>query len=264
MSSSNKLKPPKWGLIFALIVIGSLFVISLFAVLDSLLGEQEKLNAYGYTWLAFAAFNLFLFLIRKDLVSLSFLLINLTIASSYLSDYKGIFIIIPLIILYLFYFYLLYVNHRLNANYRQLLELAAHPVEDTDDGFTSRPLPAGKITLSTEELSAFARFLKKHYIAFPCAEKDNVIFTIKDHRRFWFGRPDELKDSYVAIDLKGNMTVNISRKDYQKYREEYSFEGLCLSLGTVFKRFFEFFHLGQAQKILEILSEENSDEITLN
>ncbi|UCF64827.1 MAG: hypothetical protein JSW33_03050, partial [bacterium] len=184
--------------------------------------------------------------------------------SSYLSDYKGIFIIIPLIILYLFYFYLLYANHRLNTNYRQLLELAAHPVEGINNGFTSRPFPAGKLILKKEELFLFARFVKKHYIAVPYVEKNTLLFTIKDHRRFWFGRPDELMDSYVAIDFQGNMTVNISRKDYQKYRKEYSFDKLCVSLGSLFGRFLEFIRQGQKQKILELLAEDYKGATTQN
>jgi len=256
MSNPKKLKPTRWALIFVLVVIGSICIISVFAVLDSLLTGKAKLDAYGYTWLIFAVFNLVLFLLRKDLISLSFLLINVTIAGSYLTDYKGILIITPLVFLYLFYFYLLFVNHKLNSNYRQLLELAANPVKKIDDGFTSRPMVTGKLTFEDDEVRAFSRFLKKHFIAFPYFENEAVIFTIKDHRRFWFGRPNELKDSYVAFNFDGNIAVNISRKDYLKYKQEYSFNELCGSLGNLFKNFFELYRQGQPQRIQEMLAME--------
>jgi len=161
MKNSPKLKPIKWGLIVVLIMLGSVFCISLFALVDSFLAGQSKLTAYGLIWLGFAVFNLVLWIIRKDPISLSFILINLTLAVSYLSDYKGIFIIVPLIITYLFYFYLIYVNYKIGSHYRKILELTAQPVKNTTDGFTPRPFPVGRISFSKEEIVRFAKFLKK-------------------------------------------------------------------------------------------------------
>ncbi|MFQ5722265.1 MAG: hypothetical protein ACE5GI_07215 [Candidatus Aminicenantales bacterium] len=146
MSNSSKLKPIKWGLILVLIMLGSIFCISIFALVDSFLSGQSKLTAYGLIWLGFTVFNLVIWIIRKDLVSLSFILINLTLAVSYLSDYKEVFIIIPLIIMYSFYFYIVYVNYKVGSRYRKILELAAQPVKNKTDGFTSRPFPVGQIS----------------------------------------------------------------------------------------------------------------------
>jgi len=58
MKNSTKLKPIKWGLIVVLIMLGSVFCISLFALVDSFLAGQSKLTAYGLIWLGFAVFNL--------------------------------------------------------------------------------------------------------------------------------------------------------------------------------------------------------------
>lgn len=261
MDEISKLKPIKWGLIFALILIASLACISLFAIADAYFDEQTALDAYGFIWLGFAVFNLILWIIRKDLVSLSFILINLTIAVSYFSDYKGAFIAVPIIVLYLIYFYLIYVNHKIGAHYRRILELAAQPVDRTTDGFTPRPLPAGKHSFSGEELSGFAKFLKKHRIAIPYFDQNGILLAIKDHSRFWFGRPSESRDSYVAFNYDGTVAVNIARKDYQKYKEEYTFDELCHALGDLFIRFLEYYRDGKEANILEELSEKwNTDD----
>ena len=158
MEETSKLKPIKWGLIFALILIASLICISLFAIADAYFDEQTALDAYGFIWLGFAAFNLILWIIRKDLVSLSFILINLTMAVSYLSDYKGVFIAVPIIVLYLIYFYLIYVNHKISAHYRRILELAAQPVYRTTDGFTPRPFRRESIPFPEKNCPALPNF----------------------------------------------------------------------------------------------------------
>lgn len=257
MNDISKLKPIKWGLIFSLIVLASLVCISLFAVADALFDKQTALDAYGFIWLGFAVFNLILWIIRKDLVSLSFILINLTMAVSYFSDYKGVFIAVPIIILYFFYFYMIYMNFKLSSHYRKILEVAAKPVEKTADGFTPRPLLAGTISFAQKEISGFARFLKKHRIAVPYVDRNGILLAIKDHNRFWFGRPNERKDTYVSFNNDGTVAVNIARKDYQKYKEEYTFDELCLSLGALFKRFLEYYKQGKESKILTELKNGN-------
>ena len=257
MTESTKLKPIKWGLIFSLTLILSILVISLIAVYDAFLDEQSKLDAYGYTWLAFAVFNFALWIFRKDLVSLSFLLINLIMAVSYLSDYKGVFISVPLILLFSGYMYVIYINHKFSSHYRRLLELAAKPVNSVNDGFTPRPFPAGNCSLSKAKLFEFANFLKKNYIAFPYIDEDVIIFAIKDHRRFWFGRPTERKDSYVSFNYNGEVAVNIAKKDYQRYRQEYSFDELCQSIANLFIRFYEYYRSGNESQIFSELKEES-------
>ena len=259
MKNSTKLKPIKWGLIVVLIMLGSVFCISLFALVDSFLAGQSKLTAYGLIWLGFAVFNLVLWIIRKDPISLSFILINLTLAVSYLSDYKGIFIIVPLIITYLFYFYLIYVNYKIGSHYRKILELTAQPVKNTTDGFTPRPLPVGKTSFSKEEILKFARFLKKHLIAFPYSHQNGILLAIKDHSRFWFGRPNEIKDTYISFHFDGTLAVNIARNDYQKYKEEYTFNELCHSLGALFKRFLDYYQQGKESQILVELNDGHND-----
>ena len=75
---------------------------------------------------------------------------------------------------------------------------------------------------------------------------------------------DELVDSYVAFNYDGTVAVNIARKDYQKYKEEYTFDELCHALGDLFRRFLEYYRDGKEEKILEELSEKwNTDDTDL-
>ena len=254
MSISTKLKPVKWGQIFALIVVLSIICISLFAAIEALLGEESQLSAKGITWLAFALANLTIWIIRKDLLSLSLILLNITMAVSYLIDYKGPIITVPLILILGFYVYLLYANHKFNANYRQILELAARPVHGTTDGFSTRPYPIGSTEIDRDALVKFSKYAKRQFIATPYEEANGIKLALTDHSKFWFGRPNESRDSYVLFNQNGNMVVNISKKDYKKYNQEYSFDELCASLGHLFAGFIHMHSRGEEDKIIEQLS----------
>ena len=170
---------------------------------------------------------------------------------SYFSDYKGAGIFIPLIIFWLLYGYFLYLNIKFNSRYRKLLELAAKPVDGTADGFSSRPFPAGKAKFTREELNSFAIFLRKHFIAFPYVKKSGTLLALTDQSRFWSGRLNDKKDSYVSFNFDGTISVNIAKKDYQKYKEEYTFDELCESLGDMFKQFLFYFQENNTEKILQ-------------
>jgi hypothetical protein len=174
-------------------------------------------------------------------------------ALSYLLDYKGVFFIIPFVILYIFYFYFLVFDSRYRSNYKKILELAAKAVKETENGFTRRPFPVGKASYSLEELSGFAEFLKKQKIAFPYIEENGILLGINEYTKFWFGRPTIKIDSFISFDLDGNVVVNIARKEYQRYRDELSFDWLCESLGDLFKTFLRYYQNGEEQKIVGML-----------
>ena len=50
---------------------------------------------------------------------------------------------------------------------REIMELAALPVDVGEDAFTGRPRPVGKVETSKKELQTFAEFLKRNLIAMP-------------------------------------------------------------------------------------------------
>lgn len=150
------------------------------------------------------------------------------------------------------------VRRRNNPHFRQVLELAARPVEGTAAGFTSRPYPSGSATCTREELDNFSRFLMRHWIATAYPEAERVVLVIGGFswHHFFRGKMDFPKLTYVAFGNDGKVSVNISLEDYQKYREQLTFEQLCASLGSLMMRFLAYHQTGQAEKILAMIEEE--------
>ncbi len=146
-------------------------------------------------------------------------------------------------------------NRKLKWRSRELLELAAMPVNETMNGFTNRPYSVGKIDCSSHALHSFADFISRNLIA----------ITIKDGRRFVFSLDNSMgaraglkknykDDTWVSFDEEGNILVNISHNDYMKYRDSYSFDQLCDSLGQLFVEFFEQYRKGEGYRVIERLN----------
>jgi|Deesub1362B_J571_1020462.scaffolds.fasta_scaffold00001_47 hypothetical protein len=145
---------------------------------------------------------------------------------------------------------------KLNWRYRDILELAAKAVDETADGFTSRPYAAGQAEFTIKEALGFARFLLKHVICFPVVESDRVVLIIP--RVMWTyllgfkGNYD--KATYVALTDSREIIVRIAQSDYQKFKEELTFDQLCLSLGELFKQFLKYYQEGKPEKIIQRLN----------
>ena len=247
---SSKLKPDTFGLIKMIIVAISLFVVISYVKLTA---EPEiKKVIVGTMWSIFALIQLVFWLKTANLGFLAFMIFCLLVSWSYFTDYKGIYFIIPALILLVVYLYYV-IRKKFNYRYRDILELAAKPIKDTQDGFTSRPLPAGSVSISKNQLLKFGKYLSKNLIAFPFIEKDRLFLVINSFGKHWIRKPKVSKDTYICIDFKGKVTVNIAKKDYSKYQEELTFDQLCQSLGNLFKEFFEYFNHGQNHKILDAL-----------
>ncbi|MBN1199899.1 MAG: hypothetical protein JXA23_11150, partial [Bacteroidales bacterium] len=134
----------------------------------------------------------------------------------------------------------------------EILEMAALPVDDVQEGFTNRPMHVGQINCSRQELIRFARFLSRNLIAIPVVEADKVVFLIA-HTRFKLITPNHqyASETYVCIHTTGNVTANISLEDYQKFKNTYAFDQLCHHLGVMFIRFYQAFREGKKETILE-------------
>ena len=50
------------------------------------------------------------------------------------------------------------LTRRLKWRGREIFELAGESVEETGDGYTTRPRPVGKVEYSPQQMHAFARF----------------------------------------------------------------------------------------------------------
>ena len=135
------------------------------------------------------------------------------------------------------------------------MELAAKSVTGKADGFTSRPLAAGKSKFTRQELMDFAVFLKRNRIALPYYDDKRVMLAVKDQSRFWFGQPTEARDSYISFYFNGNVTVNIAKNDYKKYMDELTFDQLCQSLANLFKTYLHDFQNKKTNAILQHIQE---------
>lgn len=123
---------------------------------------------------------------------------------------------------------------------REVLEMAAIPIDDVKNGFTRRPLQAGRADYSPEELIAFASFLRKSLIAIPVRETNRIIFIVNiPWNRLLFSIMRYEDRTWIAFDNDGNVSVNISQDDYFMYRDQLAFDQLCHSLGKLFIDFLE-------------------------
>jgi hypothetical protein len=149
------------------------------------------------------------------------------------------------------------IHDRLETYARKIFDLAASSLEETKDGFTSRPFSAGSAEYSREETIGFARFLKtKNISTFNVSEKS--VFLIFSMVISPLSNPDLQQVSYISFDADNNLSVHISQADYRLYKEQLTFDQLCISLANVFKRFLEYYKHNNESRILDELSSASS------
>ncbi len=148
--------------------------------------------------------------------------------------------------------FIVLISKQINWRYREILELAARPVKDAADGFTSRPFPSGSADYGKEDASGLARYLLKYVIAYPIFEDGRVVLIVP--RYMWsyllFFKRTYTKETYVVFHDTGEVSVRIAELDYRAYREELTFDELCASLGDLFKQFMIDYREGNAKKII--------------
>ena len=147
-------------------------------------------------------------------------------------------------------------SKRINWRYREILELAANPVEESANGFTPRPFPVGEAQYTKEEIIGFTKFMIKHVIAYTFVEENRVVLVVPENMFAYMLllKRGYKKDTYVAFDFNRNVSVHIAKKDYQKYKEEFTFDQLCSSLGNLFIEFLELYRKGKSRKIIDKLN----------
>ncbi len=172
------------------------------------------------------------------------------------------FILVSIFMISPFIIYMTY-NRKMKWRVREMLELAAMPVETKESGFTERPFPVGKIDYSREVMAGFTDFLRTRLIALPVYEDEKTIFVINTSYSFIMGLNNKYFDkTWVSVDKDGNILVHISHKDYMSYREQYSFDKLCESLGNVFIEFYRYYHKGEGIRIIDQLNDLKLNPIT--
>lgn len=154
-------------------------------------------------------------------------------------------------------------NKKIKWRKREMLELAAMKVEKKDSGYTDRPFPAGQIQYNQNELDEFLELLKSNMIALPIYDNNKVNLVINNDFSFILGFNNSFADkTWVSIDDEGNVLVHISKNDYLLYREDYSYDMICKSLGETIIKFFRFYQKGEWQRVIDQLNDLNLNVIT--
>jgi hypothetical protein len=141
------------------------------------------------------------------------------------------------------------VHERYESNARRLLKLAVDTIDESSDGYTGRPFPAGKVVAGKEELLGFARLMSGKNITRFFLENDTVFLCFSLNKSLLLGsHPKEY--SYIAFGPSGEVTVSLTNADYQQYSQTFNFNQLCASLGNVFIRFFGYYKQGLEERII--------------
>jgi len=147
------------------------------------------------------------------------------------------------------------VTKRLKWRGREILELAAEPVEETGNGYTPRPRPVGRVEFSKKEILAFARFCARHLIAVCYVGPRQVTFVpvrMGEEYMFMFRAGGAHPDStWISFDFDGDVSVHIAQRDYLNYQEPLAFDKLCESLGRLFIEFAELHQRGEGVRIID-------------
>ena len=263
MSYERKLKPDH-SLVGLMPAFVSLMVIAAAAVI---FGRQ------GVAWTAtilFAGFTGFAFTAQRRSGSLAYIastvyLLTATLAVASAPDSlfgfrdRTVFNLFKLLtlpsiatLLYLMF------TRRAKWRGRDILELAAAPIEDLGDGFTERPYPSGKIDYSWDEILGFARFCGRRMISLSYIESERIYLVPvrmgKEFGHLWNVSRNISKDTWVCFASDGNVTVNISKDDYYLYRDDLSFDQLCDSLADLYVEFLDLYRRNLTVRIIDRLN----------
>jgi len=150
---------------------------------------------------------------------------------------------------------LLAVQKRIKWRGREVLELAAASVDQAQNGYTGRPLPVGKTGFDQRVIVEFAEFARRHLMAVTYIGQDRVAFVpVREGREpaYILGlKGDYMGETWVCFDFAGNVSANVSQRDYLEYREALSFDKLCQSLGDLFVDFIILFQRGEGVRIVD-------------
>lgn len=146
----------------------------------------------------------------------------------------------------------LVITRNLKWKTREILELAAMPVEDISEGFTQRPKPIGKTEHSKMLIESFGRFIMKKLIAMVYFEPDKTVISLDNSLIKQMGiRNDYSENTTITFHHNGEVNVFLSQEDYNKYRDTFSYDQLCQSLGNLFIGFMYLFNKGEGKQIID-------------
>jgi hypothetical protein len=140
-------------------------------------------------------------------------------------------------------------SFRLEQSAKKLFRIASQTVHTSKEGFTTRPFYAGNTGCSKEQITGFTQYLSGHLVVYPVFTEQNVFLTFSMGKSpLSIQEPSEI--SYIAFDYNGNITVHIDARDYRKFRKKLTFDTLCDSMGSLFKRFMDYYLNNQESRII--------------
>ena len=239
------------------------------AVIWVLIGPKVALLSVAVFFVLYAGFSFWIFLRTRNLSYLAASLYQLLAGLFIVTRPKYPLLLSPdpefagmVVILFLsatVWLLYLYFTKKAKWKGREVFELASMAIGPETDGFTERPRPAGTVSYTKDELMGFAAYLSSNLVAMPYYEENQVVFVpvkMDDEFNYLFNSEKFRQNrSWITFDFHGNITVNISRKDYLEYKEELSFDQLCENLGKLFIQFMEYYHKGEAERIIYRLNE---------
>ncbi|MFC2130253.1 hypothetical protein ACFLSQ_02345 [Bacteroidota bacterium] len=157
------------------------------------------------------------------------------------------------IMLWFMMMYLLFTK-KIKERGVEIFELAAVDIDEKSGSYTDRPMPIGSIDAAKEEIKDFAAYLRKELVCMTYEEDNRILFVpvfMGDFGPYFNPNFNYLVRSWVAIDFEGNISARISKEDYLKYKDEYSFDLLCKSFGELFIQFFEVYSKGEGPRIID-------------
>ena len=267
MNYTRKLRPPTFPKEFLLPFI----ILPAFILVMKLVSFSAAYMTLVPFFAIAAAIN---FLIFRRTKNLGFFVVTVcmllaTIMSVLVGIYgRGVFnpaLVITVVLLVITFPIILYMLFTKKTKWRkrEMLELAAFQVDKTHSGFTTRPFPAGTVECSQEELDAFVQFMKVNMIALPVYDYNRVNLVINSDYEFIMGLSLSYKDkTWISIDNEGQVLVHISKKDYLLYRDTYSYDKLCESLGAKMIEFLNLYLKEEEQRIIDMLNDLNLHAIT--
>lgn len=259
MSQSNKYRPefkigPFVPLAIALII---------FFFASAFLGIHAGLVVMVITFFGYSVFSLIAYVQTRNIAYLLAVFFQVFMGLYFLTVPKGLMPIGSEEKAYFFYLcgiiigiWLVYLMVTQKGKWKgmSIFELVALNVTDTVNGYTERPRPAGKSSFSKSELFGFAEYIRKNLIAVPYIEKDCIVFVpvkMGDEHPFILGYAGDYHYyTWVSFDFEGNVSASIAKKDYLAYKEEFSYDQLCDSLGKLFIEFMEYYNKDEVERIM--------------
>jgi hypothetical protein len=262
MFQTRKLKPDRsiGGWIVPLIMI------ALFGVSLLILGYRRGMYTLSILIWVYAVYSLYVFLRTKNLEHLALCAFQIFLGwiSYQLPSYAGTsriessayitaaaigWVFFGVLIIFLL------VTRRLKWRGSEVFEMAAEPVEETGNGYTTRLRPIGRVEFTWQELLSFARFCARNLIAVAyLSPRQIVLVPVRMGQEYTYlfrvggAHPES---TWISFDFEGDVAVHISQKDYLNYLEPLAFDTLCESLGHLFIEFAELHRHGEGVRIID-------------